>query len=38
MTMSRLFLIFAAIAVLFLFPYSGFAAEKPRLLDLMSAG
>ncbi len=40
MTDNRLFLIFAALAVVVLFPYSGYAAEngKLKLLEFMANG
>lgn len=40
MTINRLFLIFAALAVVLLFPYSGYASEngKLKLMEFMSNG
>jgi hypothetical protein len=40
MTINRLFLIFAALAVVLLLPYTGYAAEtaRPKLVELMSPG
>ena len=40
MTINRLFLIFAALAIVLLLPYSGYAADtaRPKLVELMSPG